>query len=267
MNDLDRAIIAVKRSLAALPEFLRRLGEGNLWVYVRYHPEIEGGTIQLKDGMAMPFSQVKDAEGPLVQLFSSFERASEAMQKVNAPARTFSVASVPAKPALAMLARMNLRAVLNASCQTGQIIIPPITMRDVADGSALRPSDSGPVQRVRLALKMIDPADYPTGLVQPAFEILRRHRNFRAAWIFEFGEEPPTPNGGQRYRLMVLMEPWDAAIFHELNLVVHSALDASDKVEIGHLGENDSAYIASLWQQVPSFYTASDYVRPPGAKQ
>ena len=30
---------------------------------------------------------------------------------------------------------------------------------------------------------IVNPADYPTHLIQPAFEIMRRHKNFRAAWV------------------------------------------------------------------------------------
>jgi hypothetical protein len=36
----------------------------------------------------------------------------------------------------------------------------------------------------RLRLDKIDPADYPTALVQAVFEFCRQHGQFRAVWIF-----------------------------------------------------------------------------------
>ena len=63
------------------------------------------------------------------------------------------------------------------------------------------------------------------------------------------------------------MDPRDAAISHEFNIVVQSALAPGDEVDLGYLDENDPAHIAYLWQQAPAFYAAPDYERPPGAKR
>jgi hypothetical protein len=265
-NDLDRAVIALGRSKAALPELMRQLGEGDLWFLVPYHPEVEGELIELKNGMPLPFSQFEEKDGPVVPLFSSFERAREAMKKSRLPARTFSTGSMPAKQVLAILGRLELRAELNKSCRTGGLILPPNMMRDVADGSALQPDTEHP-PRVQGKLQILDPADYPTDLVQPAFEALRQHRNFRAAWIFERGKGQPTPGGGRRYQMLILMDPRDATIFHDFNLVVNAACQRIDELELGYLDESDAAYIANLWQKAPAFYTAADYQRPDGAKE
>lgn len=265
MNDLDRAIIDLCRSKAALPELMRQLGEGELWFFIPFHPEVEGGEMELKNGMALPFSQFEDPEGPVVPLFSSLERAEEARKKARFPARTFSTAAMPAKQALEILGKAELRAVLNKGCKTGQVVLPANMMRDIADGSALRP-DTEPMPHIHETVNIIDPADYPTDLIQPAFEILRQHRNFRAAWIVERGKGKPTAADGRRYQFLVLMDPRDAVIFRDFNLVVQSACARTDEVDLGYLDENDTAYIASLWKQTPAFYTAPDYVRPPATK-
>lgn len=39
-NDLDRAIMAVARSRAAMPDFYRELTKGELWFLIRRHPEL-----------------------------------------------------------------------------------------------------------------------------------------------------------------------------------------------------------------------------------
>lgn len=266
MNDLDRAIIAIGRSKSALPELMRQLGEGELWFLMPYHPEVEGEIIELKNGMALPFSQLEDDKGPIVPLFSSFERAREAMKKARLPARTFLTGSMPAKQVLEILGKTELRAELNKSCKTGGVILLPDMMRDIADGSALRP-DAETAERVYGKVHILDPADYPTNLLQPAFEILRQHRNFRAAWIFERGKGQPTPAGGRRFQILLLMEPRDPVIFRDFNLVVNAARAREDELDLGYLDEDDPAYIASLWSQAPAFYTAPDYERPPGAKE
>ena len=73
MNDLDRAVMKLGRSRAALPEFMRALGRGKLWLLMPWHPEGEDMSIELKNGMEMPFSTLEDKEGPVVPMFSSFD--------------------------------------------------------------------------------------------------------------------------------------------------------------------------------------------------
>src|SRR5947209_17213591 len=104
-NALDRAIMALSRSRAATPEFYRRLAEGELWFLIRYHPEIEGEVLELKNGSPMPFIRFKEAEGDAVALFSSLARAEEGLKQGKVPARTFSTGSMPARQALEILGK------------------------------------------------------------------------------------------------------------------------------------------------------------------
>jgi len=70
-NDLDRAIMAVQRSKASLPELYRQLAAGELWFLLPYHPEIEGELLELKNGSPLPFASLTDQQGEAVPLFSS----------------------------------------------------------------------------------------------------------------------------------------------------------------------------------------------------
>lgn len=70
-NDLDRAVLAMKRSNAAMPDLCRRLCEGDLWVLLPYHPEFAGQDFELKNGMALPFAQFQGKHGLEVPAFSS----------------------------------------------------------------------------------------------------------------------------------------------------------------------------------------------------
>jgi len=48
---------------------------------------------------------------------------------------------------LGSLGRAELRAVINKSCATGELIIPPNLMRELADGTALQPLPSKEEER------------------------------------------------------------------------------------------------------------------------
>src|SRR5436309_7974820 len=80
-NELDRAIMAVQRSKAGLPELYRQLAAGELWFLIPYHPEIEGDLLELKNGSPLPFASLTDQHGEVVPLFSSEARVEEALEK------------------------------------------------------------------------------------------------------------------------------------------------------------------------------------------
>jgi hypothetical protein len=261
-NELDRALMAVQRSDAAWPDVYRQLIEGELWFLVKYHPEIEGEVLELKNGSPLPFALLADKEGAVVPLFSSEARLEEGLKKGRVPARTFSAGSMPAQQVLAILGQTKLRAVINKSCGTGQIIIPPDLMRDLASGKALAPLPLGQERHKKGVLKIINPADYPTDLIQPVFEFMRRHAGFRVAWIFDSSKVVDKPVAGRCYQFLFVMQPRDEVIFHDLNMTIQAARAAADEVGLGLLDETDENYIAKLFRQAPPFFKAPDY-RPP----
>jgi hypothetical protein len=257
-NDLDRAIIALRRSVAATPEFYRRLTQGELWFLVPFHPEVEGETIVIQGGARLPFAVLRDENGEIAPLFSSRERLQEGLRNGRVPPRAYSAGDMPAKHVLEILGKSGLRAVINQSCATGEITIPPDLMRDLADGSALKPPPTEKEEQKQAKLKILSPADYPTNLIQPMFEFMRLHKNFRAAWIFLIGEIP-----ANEYQFLFLMQPQNEALFLDLNITVQAArAKTKDEVELGMLDEQDVEYIAKLFRQAPAFYVAADY-KPP----
>lgn len=261
-NDLDRALAALRRSAAATPEFYRRLATGDLWFLVRYHPELENEDMQIQSGSPLPFVVLKDEAGEVVPLFSSEERLEEGMETGKVPPRTYLACSMPARQVLEILGTTGLRAIINKSCATGSIVIPSDLMRDLANGTALKPLPLDGCPPVEKVLTRLDPADYPTNLIQPVFEHLRRHANFRAAWVFG----PPKGAGKARsrpvYQLAILMEPRDATLFHDFNMVAQAAKGAACEVELTLLDEKDAAVIADLFRQAQPFFVAADYKRP-----
>lgn len=255
-NDLDRAIFALSKSQSELPEVFRRLTQGHLCALVPYHPEIVDEVMEIENGSPFNFVMTQDEEGDAVLLYSSEVRAEEAMQAGDVPPNTYATARMAAREMLEILGAMNLRALLNRGCATGCFTMPPDMMRDLASGMALRPMPlDGKADEQ--TLKLIDPADYPTDLIQPLFESLRRHAQFRAVWVFR--REEPAAGGGAHYQFLVLMDPRDEAIVHDFNLVLVSACKAPDAVSFGLLDENDHAYTRWLLEQAQPFYRVVDF--------
>jgi len=259
LNDLDKAIMAFARSKAVLPELLRRLREGNLYLLIPFHPEVANETMQLQNGQPLPFAQVQTAHGPAVVAFSSFARMEEGLKKGKVPPRKYMAAEMPAVQALEIAGSMNLHMTVNKSCATGEITLPPKALRDVADGTAFQPPGVG--QTEQLTLDKLDPADYPTDLVQAVFEVFRRHHHFRAAWIFTRTMAGQPAPAHKPYFIMVFMQPRDAAIFHDFNLVAQAA-KGNHEVNLSLTPEDTPECIAGLFQQARPFYVAADYQPP-----
>lgn len=263
VNELDRAIMAFARSKAALPELFRRLREGNLYLLVPFHPEIANETMELQNGMPLPFLQVQTPHGPALLAYSSAARAEEGLKKGRVPPRTYMPAEMPALQGLEIVGAMKLHLTVNKGCVTGEITLPPKAVCDLADGSALQPLGMGGEKTERLTLDKINPADYPTDLLQAAFEVFRKHREFRAAWIFTrtiAGQ--PVPEH-RPYYLLTLMEPRDAKLYHDFNLVVQSAR-GKHELNLSLADEHSPEYIAGLFRQAQPFYVSADY-QPPGS--
>lgn len=263
LNDLDRAIVALRRSRAALPDLCRCLCEGEVWLPMHFHPELEDEEIELKEGMPFPFARLQTAHGTVVPVYSSEARLEEGLKAGNVPPRTFLGAAMPARQALELLGAMNLPATLNLSCATtGEVTLPAELLRDLANGTALKPLGLGSGHAENLRLAILNPADYPTNLVQAMFELLRKHAHFKAAWIFTRREPERPASAPIPYYVMVLMNPRDDVLFHDLNLVAQSA-GRPHPVQLSLADENDPDYLAGVFQRARPFYVAADY-HPPG---
>ena len=109
-----------------------------------------------------------------------------------------------------------------------------------------------PGERQDGQLQILNPADYPTALVQAVFEFTRRQPAFRAAWI---SGTLPAPASGREYQLLFFMEPRDEVIFHDLNMIIQAAREGAT-IHLGLLTGDDVKRIAP---GAPPFFTAPDY--------
>lgn len=264
-NDLDRAIRALARSQSAMPDLLRALSEGDIWFLMEFHPDLEGTELSIENGSPLPFVIMQDDQGQIVPLFSSGERLDEAMQSPGAPKKKFMAGTMPALQAMDILGAMQLRAVINKGCATGSVAIGPDLMRDLADGSALRPPAREGHEPVEKTLNKIDPADYPTDLIQPLFEHMRKHPQFRAAWVFGDAQNQVQPGVLPKYYVLVLMQPVNEPLFHDFNIVAQAAKGKKCEVELSLTDPEDKAEIVRVFLQAQPFFLAPDY-HPPKAK-
>ena len=260
LSDLDRAIVAAHRSPSALPELCRQLCQGELFLLIPHHPEFgQDDQLELRNGMELPFVIQPEGEGEVVLIFSSEERAQEGMRRGKVPPGTYRVVSMSAIQALEVLGKVGLRALVNKCCAMPQLILPPELMRDIASGKVFHSSNVTAREIEEVALRLLDPADYPTDLIQPVFEILRKHRQFRAAWIFTY---PPTATDSvarRCYHFILLMDPFDDNVYNEFNLVV--AASHGPEVEVYHstIDESDPVYAAKFFRRAHPFYVAADF--------
>ena len=244
-----------------MPQLCRELGEGELFLLIPYRSELEEGeAFQLENGMEFPFVRLQDPEGEVVPIFSSEERAQEGLERGKVPPSTFYIVSMAATQALEILGGAGMHAVLNKGCTTPEFTAPPDLMRDIASGKVFEPMslETNPIE---VALDLLDPADYPTRLVQSGFEVLRKYRNFRAAWIFRRARGAEIASGKVGYQFFVLMEPRDEVIYHEFNMVIAAACAPEDDVAQGLVDETDPVYIANLFRQAEPFYVAADFAQ------
>lgn len=254
-NELDRAIFALTRSTSALPDVFRALTLNDLCALIPYHPEMIGN-FQLENGMPCPFIMTSDDRGDAVMLFSSEARADEAVKTGRFPEDRYSTAAMPARQMLEIVGKMEMRALINLTCATGTFEAPPDLMRDLASGVAMQPSAAAQTVQTK-TLQLIDPADYPTDLIQPLFETLRRNRRFRAAWVMRTNE--PTTAGGTHYEFLLLVDPPDRALVHDFNIVLQNSVKKPDEACFGLIDEKNQEYIDDLLTKAAPFHTAPDF--------
>lgn len=257
-NDLDKAVLAMKRSNAAMPDLCRCLREGDLWVLLPYHPELADQDFELKNGMPFPFAQFQGEHGLAVPVFSSEARLREGLKRGNVPPGKFLPGTMPALQLLEVLGKSEMKMTLNKGCTTGEITLPPKLLRDLASGSALKPQGLGSGKTEQLTLKVFNPADYPKYLVQSVFDLCRKHHQFRAVWIFTRKVRGQRPPALPPCYLLVLMDPRDEVLFHDFNLVAQSARE-KHTVSISLADEKNAPYLAGVFRKFKPFYVAADY--------
>ncbi len=261
MNDLDRSIQAMGRSQSTFPDFCRAVTQGELWFLRPFHVGIEDEPVVVEKGELFPLALLRDADGEFSPVFSSEARAEEGMRHGNVPMLTYWVGSMPAKQLLALFGGTPFGVVFNKGCVTGEIAIKSDLIRDLVSGQVFQPTENDTTQHKTGTATVLDPADYPTEMVQRAFEFMRRHKNFRAAWVWR-----ATVAGRPGYAVGAVMEPRDAVLFHDFNLAVHAGHSPDFETYLVLLDAESPGAYRQIMEESPPFYRVPDYLPPPGAR-
>jgi hypothetical protein len=219
-----------------------------------YQNELEGEALKIKNGAPFPFALFDSPEGKYVVAFTSSERADEGMKAGNVLPNTFLSGVVKGRDLCEMVGVMKFALVVNKSCQTGEFRMNDPLLRDLASGEALR--SSSPEHTGNITLHQVDPAHYPTDIIQAAFQKMRQHSAFRAAWLLAEHDEKEW-----WYVLMTYINPPSDQLRHELDLVVQLARSKSDlAVRTAQLHLDNPDNVIAAFRQFPdTFHTAPGF--------
>ena len=188
MNELERAFAKALRGPEGQPDLFRQLRDAELAFLMPYHPEMEG-MVEVGNGSTMTFCVWENPNGRFVPVFTSAERAEQALEATGMGDKPFVVGEMKGEWLFAALAGQEEKVVLNPACGMGEILLDHNAVAKIADGSILKPIDDES-ESVSGAVKLVDPADYPTDFLQPLFQFLRTRPEVKAAWLFQQTDGP-----------------------------------------------------------------------------
>lgn len=252
-NELDRDIRRVQKDKTALLSLFRRMISAEFDVLMPYQSEMEGEKIKIENGAPFPFALFDSPNGPYVVAFTSPARAEEGITAGKMAPNSFLSGVVNGRDLCEIIGAMKFDLVLNKSCKTGEVRLNDALLCDIANGEALhgRPAPEGG----RMTLHKVDPAHYPTDITHAAFEKMRQHSAFRAAWLLAQHDEKESC-----YVLMTLINPPSDQLRHELNVLVQLARSKSDlAVRVAQLNLEQPDNVTGAFRQFEPFYTASGF--------
>ena len=193
-------------------------------------------------------------------MFTSEERAEQALKATGKPANRQNVLRMKGEELFRAIAARKppCGMVINPACGTGEMLLDHAAVKLLADGSILKPLR--PEKREEGVVRIVEPADYPTRLLEPLFQYLRRCASVRAAWLFR--HQTALPSAEPTYIVGLLMADGGHARRVEQDLIVVSKgvrpiVNCSATV----LNLNDPAVAAATAKFAP-FYAAPDYSPP-----
>lgn len=252
LNDLERALVGGLRA-ENHPALYRLLRESDLVCLTPYHPEFVG-----KAHGHLPRLNVWKQRGvKLVPVFTSEQRAEEALQTLRMSANSYAFCIAKGVQIFGTIAAMKLGCVLNPTHEVGSEMAPE-GVRQLADGSMLKPL-LGVSQT--LQVKALTPAEYPIDLVQPLFNFLRLRPEVRAVWIFQrllYENGPPAPD---EYSFGFLAEGDIENLKQEFMVVALAARAPKMRFTVCTLNLKEP-WVAGVVANYTPFYAAPDYPAP-----
>ena len=256
-NDLESALAVALRGPEGHPDFFRQLREAIVTFLMPYHPELDG-TFEIRNGGTMTFTIWESPKGKFIPIFTSLERAQQAIKNTSAPDNQYAIAEMKGKELFKVITCQKHPVVINPASDIGELFLDHAASRMVADGTILRPIRSGAQQQGRV--KIVEPADYPTDFLQPLFRFLRERAEVKAAWLFRQLEQPDPARVNYVFGLLVACDDPEQ-IGQDFAVVAKSAKPDDADFGVMIINPNEPA-MAKIISTYPAFYAAPDYKAP-----
>ena len=244
------------------PDLFRMLRELELVFLLPYHPEMTGAEMAIESGDKLPQFAVwgSPKDGRRIPIFSSPKLATDACKAIGAQPYEFALASMPGEGLFQLLSCQKDPIVINPACRTNSVYLDQSAVRQLGDGSILR---GGTDERRDGTVERLDPADFPTNLVQALFTFLKQRPAVRAAWILREMKPAGSPPG----YVFVLSIEGDATVLEQEFRVVASATCPRDlDYGVAVLNETNAA-LTQFTAQITPFYARPDYVQHAPSKR
>ena len=236
------------------PDLFRMLRELELVFLLPSRPEMVCGPVAVKEGDRLPPFAVwgTPKDGRRIPIFSSPKLASDACKAVGAQPNEFALATMPGEGLFQLLACQKNPIVINPACRTNSVFLDQSAVRQLGDGSILR---GGTDERRDGTVERLDPADFPTDLVQALFTFLKQRPAVRAAWILREMKAAGTRPG----YVFVLSVEGDATVLEREFRVVASATCPKDSDYGVAVLQPAHAELIQFTARITPFYARPDY--------
>lgn len=258
LNDLERAFAIALRGPEGHPELFRQLRESVLTFLVPYHPEMDG-VISVGSGDRMTFTVWQNQQGPQIPIFTSLERAADALKTIGAPENTYCVADMLGKELFHIISAQDIPIVVNPATGTGEFSLDVRGVKMLADGSILKADGNLPEERWHGKVKLVDPADYPTDLLQPIFRFLKMRPEVRAVWLFRKVKEDKAQEIYYIFALKITGN--EEQLKNDFSIVARESNE--EKIDFGiTILDGTFEPMEKVVEKSPPFYAAPDYKAP-----
>jgi len=264
-NDLERAFAKAARGTEAHPELFRQLRKSELSFLLPYHPEIEGGEFELKNGAPVPpFVIWQNKEGAFIPVFTSEARADAAVAKQTEDQHfkrcPYSVGTLKGEILFKVLTVLKRGVVLNPLCGTEEVYLDKDAVRLLGDGSILEPiKPVGPPEDRDMTVVL--PDDYPTEFLEPLFRFLSERPEVKAAWLFRL-DKPRPPLKVEYGFILVASGNWEQ-VKQDFGVVAHSyCMDKPEMYYLVQVTHPADPVIKDVLAPMHPFYVAPGYQVP-----
>ncbi|HEY0552532.1 MAG TPA: enhanced serine sensitivity protein SseB C-terminal domain-containing protein [Verrucomicrobiae bacterium] len=256
LNDLERLLATPKFGPQSYPEMFRLLRESELAFLLPYHPEMEGGTIGLKNGDRLPPFVVWEskADGRRIPVFSSIERAQEACKKTGSHEKQYVICEMKGQELFHLISCQEHPIVLNPATTANALFMDMNGVKQIANVPDAQADPAAGKEEGRVQL--LAAADYPTDLVNAIFQYLRQRTDVQAAWLATVMNRTEP---GTAYIVLVLTNGDQKKLQEGIIIVAGSVLPQKDDTcYVGFVDTNDRQLMAAA-AKFPPFFAAPGF--------